>query len=64
MTVINIAILDYSIAKVFLYSGVKIERSNQYQSEDVEKWIVENTDHNLDEIEYMTSENDIEVETI
>lgn len=63
MIEINIAVLDYSIAKVFLYSGVKIE-SNHYQSEDVEEWIVENTDHNLDEIEYMTSENDIEVETI
>lgn len=53
----NLVIMNYSGATVTFYTlpaGVE-------QSEDVESWIADNTEHRLSDIHYMTSETPITV---
>lgn len=53
----NLVILNYSAATVNFYTlpnGIE-------QSEQVEDWIIENTEHRLSDIHYMTNKEEIEI---
>lgn len=59
----NIAVLDFSTAKVLIYQNVELTGlTGEDTSEMAERFLIEN--HNLDEIQFLISENDIEVEYI
>lgn len=53
----NLVVLNYSGATVTFYKLPKRIKQN----EDVENWIIKNTEHRLDDIHYMTSKDDIEI---
>ena len=55
---VHIAVMDYSSGSIKMYSP---ELRDEVQSEDVEKWLYENTDYKDSQCYYMTSKDEIEV---
>lgn len=56
---VNIAVMDYCSGSIKMYSS---SFPTGWQTEDVEKWLYDNTDYNDSQCYYMCSENEIEVE--
>lgn len=58
MVTVNIAVMDYGIGCIKMYS---VELKSDWQSDDVEEWLSEHTDYKDSQCYYMTSEEEIEV---
>ena len=52
----QLAIMNFQDPAIYLYNLVE-----SLDSEQIEEWIVENTEFNLDEIHYMASESNIDI---
>ena len=59
MTRIHIAVMDYCTGSIKMYN---IEMPDNWQAEDVEKWLCDNTDYDRDQCYYMGNRNEIPVE--
>lgn len=55
---VYIAVMNYRTAEILLY---KTELSADYQSEEVEYWLYDNTDYSDSDCYYMTSDKPIPV---
>jgi len=55
---IHIAVMDYSDGSIKLYD---IERRDNYDSEDIESWLVSNTNYSDSSCYYMYSEKEISI---
>ena len=58
---VYIAVMDYSDGKVKMYT---VQMAPDYQTEDVEDWLNNNTDYNDSNCYYMFSSDEIEVEYV
>ena len=58
MKIVHVAVMDYSDGSIKLYD---IERRDNYDSEDIESWLVSNTNYSDSSCYYMYSENTIKV---
>lgn len=58
---VYIAVMDYSDGKVKMYT---VQMAPDYQTEDVEDWLNNNTDYNDSNCYFMCSSNEIEVEYV
>lgn len=58
---VSIAVIDYSIGKIKMYTAKMLP---DYQSEDIEAWLYDNTDYNCNTCYFMCSSNGIEVEYV
>jgi hypothetical protein len=59
----NIAVLEFSTGQVLIYANIELTGlTGEDTSEMAERFLIQR--HNLDEINYMFSENNIEVEHI
>ena len=56
---VHIAVMDYSDGSIKMYS---IERRDDYDSEDIESWLVSNTNYSDSSCYYMYSEKEIQIE--
>lgn len=67
MKKLNIAVLDYSGGTVSVYENVEIDETQAVngldESDIVEQWLSDHTDHHLSNCEYMFCEHSIEIET-
>ena len=55
---IHIAVMDYSDSSIKMYN---IERRDNYDTEDIESWLVSNTNYSTSSCYYMYSENEIPI---
>lgn len=51
-----LTIIDYSVGGIYVYTLSEIGLSMQCQSEDIEEWIQQESEHKLSECYFMTSE--------
>lgn len=58
MVTVYVAVLDYCAGCVKMYT---IERRKGYQTDEVESWLVSNTDYKNTMCYFMCSENEIEI---
>ena len=58
MKQVNIAVMDYSDGSIKMYN---IERRDNYDTEDIESWLVSNTNYSDSSCYYMYSENEIPI---
>ena len=58
MKTVHIAVMDYRDGSIKLYL---IQRRDGYSSEDIESWLVSNTDYTDSSCYYMYSEKEIPV---
>lgn len=58
---VYISVMDYSDGKIKMYTA---KMSPDYQTEDVEDWLNNNTDYNDSNCYYMFSSDEIEVEYV
>lgn len=58
---VYIAVMDYRDCKIKMYTT---QMSPDYQTEDVEDWLNNNTDYNDSNCYYMCSSDEIEVEHV
>ena len=58
---VYIAVMDYRDCKIKMYTT---QMSPDYQTEDVENWLNDNTDYNDSNCYYMCSSDKIEVEHV
>jgi len=59
MVTVYVAVLDYCTLSVKMY---EIQRRKGYQTDEVESWLVANTDYKDTQCYFMCSENEIEIE--
>ena len=58
---VYITVMDYSSSKIKMYT---VQMAPDYQTEDVEDWLNNNTDYNDSNCYYMCSSDKIEVEYV
>ena len=58
---VYIAVMDYRNSKIKMYT---VQMSPDYQTEDVEDWLNDNTDYSDSSCYYMCSSDKIEVEHV
>ena len=58
MKTVHVAVMDYSNGSIKMYI---IERRDNYDSDDIESWLVSNTDYSDSSCYYMYSENEIPI---
>ena len=58
MVTVYVAVMDYSSGSIKMYT---IERREGWQTEEVESWLVSNTDYKDTQCYFMCSENEIEI---
>jgi len=58
MKQVNIAVMDYSDCSIKMYN---IERRDDYNSNDIESWLVSNTNYSDSSCYYMYSEKEISI---
>ena len=57
-----VVLLDYSAPSVNHYSGVEILSSQEVDDTDlIEGWLAQNTEHHLSNCSWMASEDEIEI---
>ena len=61
MKQVNIAVMDYSDSSIKMYN---IERRDNYDSEDIESWLVSNTNYSDSSCCYMYSEKEIPIKEV
>ena len=59
MKTVHISVMDYSDGSIKMYD---IERRDNYDSEDIESWLVSNTNYSDSSCYYMYSEKEIQIE--
>lgn len=59
MVTVYVAVMDYCSGSIKMYT---IERRKGWQTEEVESWLVSNTDYKDTQCYFMCSENEIEIE--
>ena len=55
---VHVAVMDYSDCSIKMYD---IERRDNYDSEDIESWLVSNTNYSDSSCYYMYSEKEISI---
>lgn len=58
MKTVHVAVMNYQSGAINLYD---IERRDDYDSEDIESWLVSNTDYSDSSCYYMYSEKEIPI---
>lgn len=58
MKTVHVAVMDYQSCSIKMYD---IERRDEYDSDDIESWLVSNTDYSDSSCYYMYSENEIPI---
>lgn len=58
---VYIAVMDYKLCKIKMYT---VQMAPDYQTEDVEDWLNNNTDYSAGSCYFMCSSNEIEVEYV
>ena len=58
---VYISVMDYCNGKIKMYTA---QMSPDYQTDDIENWLNNNTDYNDSNCYYMCSTNEIEVEYV
>lgn len=58
MKTVNVAVMDYRDGSIKMYD---IERRDNYDSEDIESWLVSNTNYSDSSCYYMYSEKEIPI---
>ena len=56
---VHIAVLDYCSCSIKMYD---VTLSSGWQTEDVEQWLLDNTEYKKDQCYYMCSEEEIKIE--
>lgn len=59
MVTVNVAVMDFQSGSIKMYS---IERRKGWQTEDIESWLVSNTDYSDSSCYFMCSEEEIKIE--
>ena len=58
MKKVNVAVMDYSDGTIKMYT---IERRDNFDTEDIESWLVSNTNYSNSSCYFMWSEKEIQI---